>query len=86
MPLYEVICTHCGEQELFSHKTVSFEVGFCPKCSRAAPRNFGERKGMDPFKSYWTDALSTGSDRPIFINSREQERELCKRFGCVRVS
>ena len=86
MPYYELICTKHGKQVRYSPKPVKVEISFCPICGRPARRNWREKKGFEPFKSYWSEALCEDPKGAVFVDSREKERELCKKLNCVRVS
>lgn len=85
MPLYQVICREHGKQEVFTHAPKAVESAPCPVCGRLCRRDWSAITGLSPFKSYWTEALSTAKG-PIEVRSREQERQLTKQFGFERVS
>ena len=85
MALYQVICPVCGTQEIFRHGCTGCESPRCPQCGRPAHRDWSASCGLRPFVSYWTDALSTDPDRPVFIDSREKEQRLSQKFGFQRV-
>jgi hypothetical protein len=85
MPVYVIRCTKCGPVELFTKKFKSFDVGFCPRCGRAGPK-VPQVAGLPPFKSYLSDALSRDSYRPVLVDSREKEKQLCRECNCARVS
>ena len=86
MPLYEIECETCGPQEIV--RPIAEAPGDraeCPRCGKQCDRKWNVRTGLRPFVSYWTEALSQG-EKPIRIDSREQELSLCKRFNFERVS
>lgn len=85
MPIYQVKCEVHGKQEVYSNQPRSLETAPCPLCGRISPRDWTALTGFEPFKAYWTEALSTGP-KPIEIRTREQERALKSRFGFERVS
>jgi len=85
MPIYQLRCPVCGEVELFKQHFESVESAQCPRCHRLAARDWSEPKGFQPFRSYWTDHLpSDASHQHVFVDSRETERELCRKANCVR--
>ena len=87
MPIYQLICPHCGPVELVLAKARSVEQAPCPTCQRTATRDWGEPKGFRPFQSYWTDHLPTEPGRKhVFVDSKAKEEALCKKAKCVRVS
>jgi len=84
MPLYEVVCPSCGAHEIFAKEATGLEEGPCPECGILSPRNWQACGAKYEFKTYWTHGIATGAD-PVRIDSREQERRLCKELGCERL-
>ena len=83
MPLYVVRCADHGEQEVFRHGCTSVKEAPCPICGTKSPRVFKNGCGMpEPFVPYWTESLAP---RPVYIESRKQERAIEKKHNLQRV-
>jgi len=85
VPLYEMQCDKCGTWELYRPKPESVREAPCPKCGGPSRRKFITKFGLPPFKSYWCESLSQDPYKPVYIDSREKERKLLKKFGFERV-
>lgn len=84
MPLHQVTCSEHGQQEVFVKTAQSVTYAPCPVCRRRCLRDWVPAASL-PFRSYWSDGLSTGLD-PVHITSRAQENTLCKELDCARVN
>lgn len=85
MAIYQIKCPKHGKQEVFRHIQEGLREAPCPVCGTMSPRDYMAPCGLKPFVSYWTEALSTDPNRPVFIDSREKERTLAAQFGFERV-
>lgn len=86
MPIYIFRCDSCGSFEMRKARPTGGVKAICPECGKTAHRDWQqENAGLRPFSSYWTEALSTDVNRPVYVDSREKERKLCARFGFERV-
>jgi len=87
MPIYEVICTRHGEQQVFQARYENVSEAPCPVCGEVAPRNWRAiGRPPPPFQAYWTEAFSKGYEGHKYIKNKEQERALCKSTGTERVT
>lgn len=80
MPVYEVECPECGKQEIFYHGFQEVDGEPCPVCGQYAPRVWNTFYPQ-VFKPYVTQALSLD---PIKVESKKQEKEMCKKHGVYR--
>jgi putative FmdB family regulatory protein len=83
MPIYEYRCAKCGDFEVLEKIQDVRENTPCIICGQISKKIIS-KQGIAPFKTYYTDAFK-GFD-PIRVDSREQERGLCKESGFERVS
>lgn len=75
MPLYDVKCENCEKvKEIF--KKIDDPLSKC-ECGGEL-RILLNAKGRDWFQPHWNENLD---DKPIFVESKQQYREECKKRG-----
>jgi hypothetical protein len=85
VPIYTVTCQEHGQQTVVRQRPEGGDAFPCPQCGRLSARVW-EPAGLEPFKSYFTEGLATGTQRIVEVTSREQERALCRALGAERIS
>jgi putative FmdB family regulatory protein len=74
MPLYDYECPHC--QYRFEAIVRVDDVVDCPQCGRRCQRLPSFK--VDIFKPFWHEDFG---DEPVYIESKQQYKELCKKHG-----
>jgi len=82
MPIYVYHCSEHGSWEEF-REMLKRDQARCPICAAFPQRDYSaEKAGLLPFRSYWTEALTSD---PVHVSTREQERALLEHTGFARV-
>ena len=86
MPVYMFECPKCGHVFEAYEQAIQEPPTYAPchKCQTKSFRAFRlERAGLRPFQTYTTKSFP--GKHPVRVESREQEKELCKKHGFERV-
>lgn len=81
MPIYEYQCSECNERYEEFKKIDDRHFSHCPKCKSRGVLKIASSIGKDWFRAHWNEDIST--DGPIYIESKRQYKEECKKNGCM---
>lgn len=80
MPRYDVVCEWCGKETEVWVRIDERDNIACPACGRPARRRAVYRFAAHIWKPQWFEHIDT---KPIYIESKKQLREECKKRGLI---